>query len=148
MEKAPTQSTEGMAKAHGAAAALSPDGGYTSDTHDEGRPQEEGDGGRFAATYPGPKSVGRRNSLSDRINEWVSRIDGESLCIAEDEDVAVNDQRKDLTDYLPAQAPSRPGRRQVIKAREYRKGRAAMSVMPRSERPCRRPGRPQVRHPG
>ena len=34
-EEAPSQSIEGMAKAHGAAAALSPDGGYTSDTHEE-----------------------------------------------------------------------------------------------------------------
>ncbi|KAF7026084.1 hypothetical protein CFC21_038218 [Triticum aestivum] len=97
-EEAPSQSIDGMAKAHGAAAALCPDGGYTSDTHDEGRPQEkEGDGRRFAATDPGPKPVGRHNSLSDRVSE--------SLCIAEEEDVAVDDQSKDLMDYVARPRP-------------------------------------------
>ena len=99
------KSTEGMAKAHGKTASLSPDGGYMSDAHDADRAQEKGDGGGFAATNVGPKPVGRHNSLSDHVSEWVSSIDSESLCIAEEEDVAVDDQSKDLMDYVARPRP-------------------------------------------
>ncbi|VAH28148.1 uncharacterized protein LOC119353853 isoform X2 [Triticum dicoccoides] len=137
-EEAPSQSIEGMAKAHGAAAALSPDGGYTSDTHDEGRPQEkEGDGRRFAATDQGPKPVGRHNSLSDHVSEWVSSIDSESLCIAEEEDVAVDDQSKDLTDYVARPRPIVAGEesgRSVEKGKQ--EARKATSDASSSTSPC------------